>query len=306
MITKPPASPVGQPPVAGRPLRPFSSLVRIDVSALSHPGLVRTNNEDQFFVTRATRSLETMLTSLPAGDVPERADEVNYLMVVADGMGGHASGEVASRLVISALVSLSLEIPDWIFKVDDEHAPEIERRARHVVQQVGSMLVEQGRQDSALRGMGSTLTAARSYGRDLLIVHVGDSRAYLLRAGRLQRLTRDHTYAQLLVDTGQLPANDSSLSRVRHILTNALGGSGAQVQVDVDLLRLDDGDRLLLCSDGLTDAVDDGAIAATFIEAAPSGEACQRLLQLALDGGGRDNITVIVAAFEFPAPPDVI
>ncbi len=302
MIKTSPPSPVGVPPVAVRPFQPFSSLVRIDVSALSHPGHVRTNNEDQFFVTKATRSLETMLTSLPAGDVPERADEVNYLMVVADGMGGHASGEVASRLAISALVNLGLEIPDWIFKVDEEHAPEIQRRARQVVQQVGSMLIQQGRQDSALSGMGSTLTAARSYGRDLLIIHVGDSRAYLLRGGRLQRLTRDHTYAQFLVDTGQLPASDSSLSRLRHILTNALGGSVEKVQVDVDLLCLEDGDRLLLCSDGLTDAVDDGAIAATLAEAAPSGETCQRLLQLALDGGGRDNITVIVAAFGFPAP----
>ena len=303
MIKTSPPSTVGVPPASVRPFQPFSSLVRIDVSALSHPGHVRTNNEDQFFVTKATRSLETMLTSLPAGDVPERADEVNYLMVVADGMGGHASGEVASRLAISALVNLGLEIPDWIFKVDEEHAPEIQRRARQVVQQVGSMLIEQGRQDSALSGMGSTLTAARSYGRDLLIVHVGDSRAYLLRGGRLQRLTRDHTYAQFLVDTGQLPASDSSLSRLRHILTNALGGSVEQVQVDVDLLCLEDGDRLLLCSDGLTDAVDDGAIAATLVEASPSSETCQRLLQLALDGGGRDNITVIVAAFGFPAPP---
>ena len=82
-------------------------VVRIDVSALSHPGRVRANNEDQFFVTRLSRSLETMLSSLPAGDVPERADEVNYVMVVADGMGGHAAGEVASRLAISALVSLA-------------------------------------------------------------------------------------------------------------------------------------------------------------------------------------------------------
>src|SRR5687767_5103610 len=108
---------------AVRPYTPFSSLVRFDVSALSHPGRVRPNNEDQFFVTRLTRSLETMLTSLPRGDVPERADEVNYLMVVADGMGGHAAGEVASRLAIGALVSLILEVPDWIFKVDEDTAP---------------------------------------------------------------------------------------------------------------------------------------------------------------------------------------
>ncbi|MGH9173335.1 MAG: PP2C family protein-serine/threonine phosphatase, partial [Vicinamibacterales bacterium] len=148
------ASSVGPVTSAIRPFRLPSSLVRIDVSALTHPGHVRSNNEDQFFVTRLTRSLETMLTSLPSRDVPERADEVNYVMVVADGMGGHAAGEVASRMAISALVRLALDVPDWFFKVDDEHAPEIERRARHVVQQVGSELVERGRQDASLRGMG--------------------------------------------------------------------------------------------------------------------------------------------------------
>ena len=111
-----------------------SSSVRVDVSALTHSGLVRPNNEDQFFVTQLTRSLETILTSLPDGAVPERADEINYVMVVADGMGGHAAGEVASRMVISTLVSLALDIPDWFFKVDAEHAPEIERRARRAVQ----------------------------------------------------------------------------------------------------------------------------------------------------------------------------
>ena len=158
---------------------------------------------------------------------------------------------------ISTLVSLALDIPDWFFRVDAEHAPEIERRARRAVQQVASKVVARGQQNEALRGMGSTLTAARSYGDDLLIVHVGDSRAYLFRAGRLHRLTKDHTYAQLLVDTGQLSASEVAGSRMRHVLTNVLGGSDDEVQVDIDLLRLEDGDRLLLCSDGLTDLVND-------------------------------------------------
>jgi serine/threonine protein phosphatase PrpC len=287
--------------VADRTSGALSSLVRIDVSALSHPGKVRPNNEDQFFVTKLTRSLETMLTSLRPGDVPERADELNYVMVIADGMGGHAAGEVASRLAISALVSLALDVPDWFFKVSEESVPKIEQRARQLVEQVGSLLFERGRQDSALRGMGSTLTAARSYGRDLLIVHVGDSRAYLFRAGRLQRLTRDHTYAQMLVDRGQLLACDVARSGVRHILTNALGGSTDHVEVDVDLLRLEDGDRLLLCSDGLNDLIEDDTIGRTLSETPASSDACARLVQLALDSGGRDNITVIVAAFTIPA-----
>ena len=286
-----------------RPFQPFSSLVRIDVDARSHTGLVRANNEDQFFVAKMSRALETMLTSLPPGDVPDRAEEANYVMIVADGMGGHAAGELASRLAISALMSLALELPNWIVKLNADAGRELERRARELVQHVGSFLFERGHEDSNLRGMGSTLTAARSLGRDLLIVHVGDSRAYLFRAGHLHRLTKDHTYAQMLVDCGRLDAGDVATSGVRHILTNALGGSTEHVDVDVDLLRLETGDRVLLCSDGLTDLVDDDTITETLAGTPASGGACDRLLQLALDRGGRDNITVIVAAYTIPDEP---
>jgi protein phosphatase len=218
-------------------------------------------------------------------------------------MGGHAGGEVASRMAISALVSLALDVPDWIFKADEEYAREIERRARQRVRDVGAMLVERGRRDPALHGMGTTLTAARSLGRDLLIIHVGDSRAYLLRAGGLLRLTRDHTYAQLLVDTGRLRPDEVPDSRHRHILTNALGGSGGDVKVDTDWLQLEDADRLLLCSDGLTDLVDDEAITTILREATRSSDACGQLVQRALDGGGRDNVTVIVATYRLPEEP---
>ena len=183
------------------------------------------------------------------------------------------------------------------------HAREIERRSRTYVEEIGAMLVERGQDDPALRGMGTTLTAARSLGRDLLITHVGDSRAYLLRAGSLHHLTRDHTYAQLLVDTGQLAPGDVAHSRHRHVLTNALGGSNQQVLVDTDLLQLEDGDRLLLCSDGLTDHVDDPTITSILLEATGSADACERLVQRALDGGGRDNVTVIVAAYRLPEGP---
>jgi PPM family protein phosphatase len=286
--------------VAIAALQPFSSLVQLDVGALSHPGHCRANNEDHFLVTRMGRTLQTLITSLPAGDVPERTEEVNYVMVVADGMGGHAAGEVASRMAISALVSLALDVPDWIFKVDEDHAPEIERRSRTYVQMVGAMLVERGQRDPALRGMGTTLTAVRSLGRELLITHVGDSRAYLLRAGALHRLTRDHTYAQLLVDTGHLEAAEVAGSRHRHVLTNALGGSSEDVQVDIDRLRLENGDRVLLCSDGLTDLVDDATITTILLEATRSSDACERLVQRALDSGGGDNVTVIVAAYQLP------
>jgi PPM family protein phosphatase len=293
-------STAGSHPEVVGPSHPFSSLVRVDVSAQSHTGLRRTNNEDHFFVTRLGRTLQTLITSLPAGDVPELTEEVNYVMIVADGMGGHAAGEVASRMAISALVTIALDVPDWIFKVDKEHAREIERRARRRVREVGAMLTKRGERDAALRGMGTTLTVVRSFGRDLLITHVGDSRAYLLRAGGLHLLTRDHTYAQLLIDTGQAAPSDPAVARHRHVLTNALGGSREDVLVDTDRLQLEDGDRVLLCSDGLTDMVDDETIAGLLQEATGSSDACERLVQRALDNGGRDNVTVIVAAYRFP------
>lgn len=305
MIKTPPAAASRDHAASGsdgdvKPFRPFSSLVQLDLCARSHPGLVRPNNEDQFFVTKMSRALETMLTSLPPGDVPDRAEEVNYVMVVADGMGGHAAGELASRLAIRALVSLALDLPDWILKLDASAAVELERKTREAVQRVGAMMFKRGTEDASLHGMGTTLTAARSLGRDLMIVHVGDSRAYLYRQGHLHRLTKDHTYAQMMVDCGRLQECDVPASGIRHILTNALGGSTEKVEVDVDLLRLENGDRLLLCSDGLTDLLPDEKIEATLAEAPGSEEACDRLLQLALESGGRDNITLIVAAYTLP------
>jgi protein phosphatase len=287
-------------PVAVVPAETASSLIRIDVSALSHTGYRRANNEDHYLVVRLGRTLETVSTSLPAGDVPERTEEVNYVMIVADGMGGHRAGEIASRMAITTLIRLALDVPDWIFRIDDAHAQEIERRSRSRVQEVDALLVESGQRDPSLAGMGTTLTAARSLGRDLVITHVGDSRAYLLRGGNLLRLTRDHTFAQLLVDTGQLAPGDVAGSSHRHVLTNALGGSSADVEVDTDRIQLEDGDRLLLCSDGLTDLVDDESIASILLETTRSSDACEKLVQRALDAGGRDNVTVIVAGFQIP------
>jgi protein phosphatase len=225
-------------------------------------------------------------------------------MIVADGIGGHAAGEIASRMAISALISLALELPDWILRADEGHAGEIERRSRTRVQEVGAMLVARAESEPALAGMGTTLTAVRSLGRDLMITHVGDSRAYLFRAGALHRLTRDHTYAQLLVDVGHLAPGDVASSPHRHLLTNALGGSITDVQVDTDRVRLEDGDRVLLCSDGLTDLVDDATITSILKGTTRSNEACQRLVQQALDNGGRDNVTVIVAGYRLPDEED--
>ncbi|MQA29076.1 MAG: SpoIIE family protein phosphatase [Luteitalea sp.] len=283
-------------------VRPFSSSMQIDVSGLSHPGHVRASNEDHFIVTRIGRYLETVLTTLPSGEVPERAEEAGYAMIVADGMGGHAGGELASRMAISGLVKLVLAMPDWIFRLDETVATDATQRSKRRFRHLNALLIEHGRQDQAFLGMGTTLTAARTMGRDLQIVHVGDSRAYLLREARLHRLTRDHTYVQLLVDSGALSKEEAADSGSRHLLVNALGGVNEDLEVDVDQLKLASGDRLLLCTDGLTDAVDDDTICQALIDCRESAEACRRLVDLALAAGGRDNVTVVVASYTFSEP----
>ena len=294
MDTPTPARPSPRSPA------PFSSLVEVDLSALSHMGHRRANNEDHYLVLRIGRTLETLSTSLPAGVVPARDEEVNYVMIVADGMGGHAAGEIASQTALSALIGLALELPDWILRVDQAHVRDMEERARSRFQKVSEMVVELAQREPALQGMGTTLTVARSLGRDLMITHVGDSRAYLLRAGTLHRLTKDHTFAQLLVDLGRMTPEEAARSSHRHALTNVIGSTTTDLEVDTEFLKLEDGDRVLLCSDGVTDLLDDHTLTNILLESVNSRDACERLIQRALDAGGRDNVTVIVGAYRFP------
>ncbi len=205
-----------------------------------------------------------------------------------------AAGEVASRLAITLLVNLVLETPDWIFTHDEPYADELAARAVRRFYQVNQSIIEQARREPWLRGMGTTLTMACSLGANLLIVHVGDSPVYLSRGGNFHRLTRDHTVAQQMADHGSIPI-EAVPSRYRHILTHALGIRESGTEPDVRRVQLKDGDRLLLCTDGLTDMVDDATIAAELQRGPSSEEACQALIDLALERGGKDNVTVVVA-----------
>jgi PPM family protein phosphatase len=277
----------------------FAQSVVVDAAGLTHPGLVRPSNEDHFLIGRLGRYFETVSTSLPEIDLPARADDAGYSLIVADGMGGHAAGEVASRLAIRELVRLALALPDWIVRLDDSTLEAAATRSQGRIENLNAMVFEQGQQHPELRGMGCTLTAARNLGRVLQIAHVGDSRAYLLRAGQLHQLTRDHTYVQMLVDSGLLSQEAAAASKARHVLVNALGGSDEGVQVDIERVPLANGDRVLLCSDGLTDAVDDDTIRALLADGATAAAVCQALVDRALDGGGHDNITVIVASYSW-------
>jgi protein phosphatase len=148
--------------------------------------------------------------------------------------------------------------------------------------------------------MGTTMTLAGSVGADLIIAHIGDSRAYLLRAGKLLRLTRDQTLAQALADAGAIRPEQVATHPSRHVLTGAITTQVGDVPVELQRLRLSDGDQLLLCSDGLTEMVSDAAIAGALDRAGSAASACRALVDLALEGGGKDNVTVILARYRIP------
>ena len=145
--------------------------------------------------------------------------------------------------------------------------------------------------------MGTTMTASVTFGLDAIVAHVGDSRAYLLRDGMLERLTRDHTMAQQMVDTGVIPSVSHASRLMQHMLVNCLGGNRDEVEVDVSRVQLDDGDRLLLCTDGLTDMVSETEITQILNSRPAPQDACHALVDLALDHGGKDNVTVVLARF---------
>jgi protein phosphatase len=277
-----------------------SARVQVDIAAQTHQGLVRKANEDHYLVMRLGRTLQTLLTSLPPDRVPIRAEEVGYGLLVADGIGGAAAGETASRLALSTLVSLVLHTPDWIMSGEEQDIERVIQRFAERYRRIHEALIDEGLGDPKLAGMGTTMTLACSLGTNAVIGHIGDSRAYLFRGGKLHQLTRDHTWVQLLVDSGQMSPEEAARSPVRNVLLRSLGGRESNVEGDFQRAWLIDGDQLLLCTDGLTNMVDDAAIASLLGRAATSQDACEALVAAALARGGKDNVTVALARYRFP------
>jgi PPM family protein phosphatase len=220
-------------------------------------GLVRGNNEDSVY----------------AGP---------RLLAIADGMGGHAAGEVASKIAIGSLQDLDEDL-----SIDDLMA-----ELRGAVGEANGQIAAAAARSAELEGMGTTLTALRFTARQVGLVHVGDSRAYLLRGDQLSQITHDDTYVQFLVDSGKLTADEAKDHPRKSVILRAL--TGADVEPDVSIREARAGDRYLLCTDGLTDVVSAETIGET-LRISDVQECADRLVELALRGGGPDNVTVIVA-----------
>jgi serine/threonine protein phosphatase PrpC len=239
--------------------------MRLSSFAGSDVGRMRSGNEDSYFCGQT-------------------------VFAVADGLGGHQGGEVASATAVEPLARL-----DGRQFTDPAEAAEALATA---IREANQAILDRAAGDPALYGMGTTVTAAAAVGdTHLQLAHVGDSRAYLLREGALDQLTTDHTVVGELVRRGRLTPEQAAIHPERSILTRAVG-LDPRVPVDLpDPLELSPGDQLLLCSDGLTEAVDDDQI--TELLSAPDGNAaCRSLIDAANDAGGPDNITVVLVRVE--------
>lgn len=278
------------------------AVMGVDLAAATHTGHVRANNQDHYLVLRCGRGLDSLYTNLgPALPAPSHG-LTGYGLLVADGLGGMAAGEVASKTAVTKLIELVVDTPDWIMGFEDkEHSATVQGRMADRFLQIDERLKESADQDTSLRGMSTTLTAVATLGNDMIIGHVGDSRAYLFRDGSLTQLTKDHTVAQELIDAGISNGSDPHCRSMRHVLTAALGSLGSRMRPEVQRLRLNLHDQLLLCTDGLTEMVDDSTIASVLQNAQSADQACQNLITIALAAGGSDNVTVVLARFGPPA-----
>lgn len=278
-----------------RPRRPRRASSTPDVAGRSDIGCVREQNEDTFLIADLGRSLSVRDASLSVPEAQRRvAGPTGTLMMVADGMGGHGGGEVASAVAVDMIAQFALYAMPWVTQPD-------EQAEMALLEQLGDAMMRcQARLEQvAVRKRiqhyqpGTTLTVAYAFWPTLYVAHAGDSRLYLCREGELTQITRDHTVGQALRESGAI----AGPSRFDHVLVNVVGGGGERVEAEAHRLRLLQGDRVLLCSDGLTGHVADARITEELL-AAPSAEhACERLVEAAKADGGLDNVTVIVACF---------
>lgn len=282
-------------PACGFADRFFASDVEslpVEFGAATHPGKVRSCNEDQFAVLRHERSIETLMSSLDDETLVVVPTTESHTMVVVDGIGGMKSGEHASRLALQTMIELSGRATSWVMRLTDLDAQQIHDRVEAYVQRIHHALQEAGRLDPEKRDMGTTWTSAHLFGARAIIAHLGDSRAYRYRSGELCQITRDDTMAQELIDAGMEPA---SVSRFSHVLINSFGGGNERAFATIDELDLEPGDRLLLCTDGLSDMVPDDGIAAELGKQSDPQSICESLIEKALANGGKDNVTVVLA-----------
>jgi len=263
-------------------------MIELTVRGRTDRGRVREENEDHYFIGVLRKSVDVQDTNLQVQDAIRELGRLDaHLLVVADGVGGVAGGRRASQSAVFSLATFIGRTAACHYDPNVEQENEFIERLEHAMRyahEVVSSLSTPG------RGPATTLTMAMVIGPRAYIAHAGDSRAYLRSRGRLRQITRDQTMAALLEDEG---VDTRAAARLHHVLASAVGAQ--EMTPSVGLVDLSPGDVLLLCTDGLTKHVSDEEIGNLLASGVEPGRICDRLVEAALEGGGSDNVTVVVA-----------
>lgn len=245
---------------------------RLEFAALSDIGLIRTGNEDAIAI------------------LPEYG-----LAILADGMGGHNAGEVASNMAIAVIQqSLTARLQHVVADIESDFSQYLQSWISDAMILANTYVHEASHYEPDCSGMGTTIVLALYYRDSLTIAHVGDSRAYRMRQGQLEQLTRDHSWLQEQIDAGLISPETARLSSNRNLITRALG-TAPYIEPELHEYRIQAGDIILLCSDGLSDLLPDQLMCNVLAcHGHDLHAACQKLIQLANDSGGRDNVSVIL------------
>ncbi len=271
-------------------------ITRALMAGMSDVGRVRGLNEDQFIVADLNRSMTIHASTLPVNDETRLfSGMIGQLLVVADGISGAPGAVVASQIGVGTVARYVLNTMPWFLSLNHDHDDDQEEELLAALLEVESAVEDQARADPEFEGMGTTLTMAYIVWPRLYVVNVGDSRCYLLRDGALEQLTHDQTAAAKLVADGTMSAEQAARSPLSNILVSSIGHGMSSFRPDAYRTDLHSGDRLLLCTDGLTSMLDDARIAHLLDEGDTPENVCQSLVDTANDAGGHDNITVAVA-----------
>jgi serine/threonine protein phosphatase PrpC len=264
----------------------------VDVYGLTHPGKVRKDNQDHFLICALQKRMQVYHTSLPHPDQLMKPERLAFVGMVADGVGGSAAGEEASRLTLESVTRYLSQAIQCYYNSDLNDDSAFMHELEEAALKVHNDLATISQEDASLRGMATTLTLWLGVWPRAYLLQVGDSRCYVLKDGELIQLSRDQTMAEELVDQGVFTRTDAAHSRWAHVLSSAIGGP--QTAPVVRRLEQSWGRVGLLCSDGLTRHVSDERIRERLISMTSARQGCEVLLQDALDGGGVDNITIII------------
>lgn len=288
-MARSPTPPAGSPIVATSP-KPRDE--ELDFFGMTHAGKVRPQNEDHFLLCTLHKTMRVTSTSLPNPELLELPSQrLASFSMVADGVGGKAGGETASRAALEAMASYVTHAMECYYRADARQEQVFLEALREAAQQSHKAVQQRAKQADGVAGMATTLTLAIGVWPMMYVLQVGDSRCYRLRNGELEQLTRDQTVAQDLVDQGIMPITNVYRSPFAHVLSSSLGGTTQPV---VGAFEIQVGDLNFLCTDGVTKHVSDEQIRERLRTATSSEQACRDLIQDALDGGGTDNITVVV------------